>query len=122
MINFTDKLLYISSFVLWSIKDDQDPISWYAEGCYKGICYNLTEYNSTEIKEKEVFKTKVHGPFDSFRYVSTGANYWGDYFHCVNKLEFYGATSDIINMKYSCMKKHHNQTKFLLLMILYTNY
>lgn len=117
MINFTRRSLYISHFVLWNKKNDNDPISWYAEGCNKNSCYNLTVYENTSIGEKEVFETNVHGPFDSFRYVSTGKSSSSSYHHCASKLDFYGATSDSIKRK--CTQKLNNSfiDKLLLLMI-----
>ena len=119
MINFTKKKLYISHFVLWNFegKNYNLPISWYAEGCNEEKCYNLTTYNKESIGTKEVFKTDVHGPFNAFKYTSTGKDSNDDYHHCVAKLEIFGATSECIKRRFSCVIRHKIKNKFILILI-----
>lgn len=120
-INFTHRSLYISHFVLWSRKQDRDPISWYVEGCNNNGCYNLTVYENETIGEKEVFKTYVHGPFESLRYISTGVNYHKDYHHCAYKIELYGSTYDSKGIRCTALANNHMQNHALILISLIIN-
>ena len=117
MINFTHRSLYISHFVLWSVNDDFRPISWYAEGCNEESCYNLTIYNDSTIDTKQAFKPKVHGPFKSFKMISTGMTNSQTYHLCAYKLEFYGSTSDAIERRCTCMAINRTQNKIIILML-----
>lgn len=117
-VNFTRQSIYMTHFVLWSIEIYHFPVSWFAEGCNKDECYKLVEYQEESIKLREVFETKVHGPFTSFRYVSTGKDVNGTYHHCAYKLEFFGATSDYLKRKRSCIATRHDKSIFFIYLTL----
>ena len=111
---FLKRRLFITHFILWSKDKDHSPLSWYAEGCKRGVCRNITVYNESTINPEEVFNTTYHGPFDSIRYEQTGPNWNKKYYFCIRKLDFFGSTSDITyEIKYNVHKEFH-----LLILIL----